>query len=710
MKRNKWTYLLSVILAAVLIAVPITEAARFVGDVNGDGKITVFDAQMLREQENRLRYLTESQKDSAGSSTGQGLLEYVLGEPMDIADTNDDGVYEIYTAEGLRELELKKTEDFILMNDVDMQGADWTPIIGFSGSFDGRGYTISNVNITQSTSNLVDGGAKQNMGFFGDTTATGVVKNLNLRNVTITATEDSLYLGLLMGSNRGQVQNCTATGIIRDTRKTYENKVYMGAMIGRICNASNGAAYGSMVGGNSVSLTDDAGVATTKNLCADVVFALSSKVNLYTGLVGWKPNQATVSGEWAGRYCGSSQQTENVRARQDKIVDYMTAMATVAWTPSEELTYVAEGDDLQSSVTQHYLPGQTYYGLPYNRNNGSLERFNSALQPGTNITKKGLGSSVWNEQEGYPGFVQLMGNNCSRAVGWAWMRVSPVLVASAEDSYNGGVYIEYTGYMIPNDTYRETYGVYPVGFWDSENYDAARAAYECSTELSTAAVLTTNGKTVMLEAYASACRADALVNYQADTQKGHARLLVADPVVIRSVDGSIDPERSYIVVTEQGFGIGDIGTDGTTWRVKHKYTFKELLSEDNVSKTYIPVTMRALRDETVREAYLEKISVNAPSAGRVSSNFRIVSTTLTVKCGDIVIYDEEIFTGVGGTSNKYSGTFDEVKLNCHKQAYLDAAAAAGLESGTSGTFSVQVLLSNGDLIDVVTDRAFIYNP
>ena len=621
----------------------------------------------------------------------------------DIMDSNGDGVYEIYTAQGLRELENRKTEKFVLMNDIDMQGADWTPIIGFAGSFDGNGHTISNVSITKSTPNLINSGAAQNMGFFGDTTAAGVVRNLHLRDITITATQDALYVGLLAGSNRGQMSGCTASGTIIDSRQTHGTKTYMGAMIGRICNPSGGADCGSMTGGTSLAVTDSEGVATTNGLCADVVFAIASKDNLYTGLVAWHPPKSAVSGEWAGRYCNSNQLSQEVRARQDKVIDYMTAMAMVAWSPSEELIYIAQGDNMQSSTTQHYLPGQTYYGLPYNHNNGSLERFNSALQPGTNITKKGLGNSIWNEKEGYPGFVQLMGNNCSRAVGWAWMQVSPVLVAS-----NGGAHIEYTGYMLPNDVNRSTYGVYPVGIWNSNNYGASRAAYQCTTEEFTSSVLAANGENTMLEAYAHATRADAMVYYQEDGN-GHARLIAADPVVIRSTDGTIDAGRSYFVITEQGWGISTTDGDNTSWRVKHKYTFKELLSAENPNKTYIPVTMRALRDEAVADSYVQAVSVNTPADGQVSSNYRIVSTTLTVKKGEQVIYDGEIFTGVGGTYNKYSGTFETVKLNCHKDAYLAAATAAGLENGSNCTFSVKVLLSDGTVKIVAEDKEFTYN-
>jgi hypothetical protein len=73
--------------------------------------------------------------------------------------------------------------------------------VRFSGTFDGDGYTITNFNY------CVD--RQKNLGIFGCTGTTSIIKNLNLRNVNIAGRYD---VGGLIGYNFGHVEKCTVTG------------------------------------------------------------------------------------------------------------------------------------------------------------------------------------------------------------------------------------------------------------------------------------------------------------------------------------------------------------------------------------------------------------------------------------------------------------------------------------------------------------------
>ena len=103
MKKSKLARLGLITLSVVLIAatVLVAGAARFVGDINGDGKISVFDAQMLAEQAIGLRTLTAEQKAGAGNSTVDSVLEQVWGLTTTPADSDNDGAYELSTASDL---------------------------------------------------------------------------------------------------------------------------------------------------------------------------------------------------------------------------------------------------------------------------------------------------------------------------------------------------------------------------------------------------------------------------------------------------------------------------------------------------------------------------------------------------------------------------------------------------------------------------------
>ena len=82
MKNNIWRKCFAAVLSLMLllsVALP-TNATVLLGDVNGDGKLTVFDAQMLLESAFQLRNLTPEQLAAAGNATVSQLLESILGK------------------------------------------------------------------------------------------------------------------------------------------------------------------------------------------------------------------------------------------------------------------------------------------------------------------------------------------------------------------------------------------------------------------------------------------------------------------------------------------------------------------------------------------------------------------------------------------------------------------------------------------------------
>jgi len=107
-------------------------------------------------------------------------------------DTDTNKVH-IRTAAQLQAMEDDVDGDYVLDNDIDLTGVDWQPIGIFTGTFNGRGHTISN--LTSYEKNMV--------GLFcllGDDTDDkddrAVVKNFNLENVVLTG---SYALGSVVG-------------------------------------------------------------------------------------------------------------------------------------------------------------------------------------------------------------------------------------------------------------------------------------------------------------------------------------------------------------------------------------------------------------------------------------------------------------------------------------------------------------------------------
>ena len=116
----------------------------------------------------------------------------------------------------------------ILSDDYD---ADEAPF--FAGTFDGKGYSISNLKLSfgiEESDPLYDYG-----GLFGH--VTGTVKDVNLVDVSITASSE--YFGGIAGilDEGGTIENCTTSGTISGAE--YENEL-MGSFIGGIVGASEG--------------------------------------------------------------------------------------------------------------------------------------------------------------------------------------------------------------------------------------------------------------------------------------------------------------------------------------------------------------------------------------------------------------------------------------------------------------------------------------
>jgi hypothetical protein len=148
----------------------------------------------------------------------------------------------------------------VIAPDTDMATADFQGTM-FSGTFDGNGYTISNL--------AINAGATGNdcLGLFGCISETAIVKNLAVENVNISGTGGSDDCGGIVGWNRGIVQASHSSGSI-------SGQAFLGGLIGRgisgnimRCYSSANVAgtssnIGGLVGTNSAGSTIQESYAT----------------------------------------------------------------------------------------------------------------------------------------------------------------------------------------------------------------------------------------------------------------------------------------------------------------------------------------------------------------------------------------------------------------------------------------------------------------
>ena len=143
------------------------------------------------------------------------------------------------------------TEDITLTKPATGE-SNWTPISGYSGTFDGDGHAIDNLTINTT---------KEKQGLFSTISSPGIVKNLTLRNVQI---EGGLMTGGIAGYNFGTITDCKASGNIKGT--TTVGGIAGTSFMGSITNCSfdgsvisDGGAAGGISGSNGKGTTTGKG-------------------------------------------------------------------------------------------------------------------------------------------------------------------------------------------------------------------------------------------------------------------------------------------------------------------------------------------------------------------------------------------------------------------------------------------------------------------
>jgi len=140
-----------------------------------------------------------------------------IGDPYQIVD--------VYGLQGIASSAGLLGSSFELVNNIDASGTkNWNTQAGFvpignattyySGSFDGKGHTISELHINRSGTDYV--------GLFGMTNDNGTISNLGIIGGSVTG---KAYTGGLVGHNRGRIDQCYYEGTVSGT-------TYVGGLVG----------------------------------------------------------------------------------------------------------------------------------------------------------------------------------------------------------------------------------------------------------------------------------------------------------------------------------------------------------------------------------------------------------------------------------------------------------------------------------------------
>jgi hypothetical protein len=298
--------------------------------------------------------------------------------------------------------------------------------------------------------------------------------------------------------------------------------------------------------------------------------------------------------------------------------------------------YYTDTCNTASKHEQTWKAGQVYFGPPYAHFALSLEAMEALMEAdGT------LKSSVPAE-----GFNLLFGNDCADSMYWAYSQISSKVT-----------------YTLTKNAIC-TNGMLPVG------------GYEVTNTISTTDICAANGAEKMYEAYACTRPGDALL-----FAPGHIRMAAESAYVFRNADGSINPDKSYVLAHDQGAGFGATQIQNqSTCKTNTKYTFTQLFKGN-----YIPLTIEAFTegpDAVTVSTTNTATDKTGLAAGIVSSNYRL--NWVTVKITDAAgaaVYSKTVYV-----SNNNEQDTTQFALS----AFRAEINALKLTAGAQYTYAVEV--------------------
>lgn len=134
--------------------------------------------------------------------------------------------------------------NYVLHADLDFTDKIWPTVLmygNFAGSIQGNGYTISNVNVTQTN------GSKTNAGLFGQLTESAAITDVTFENVTFTIKAGTRMMGTNFGLLAGTISDGSTLTNVRITNGLLQidSACYFGVddySIGLVCGMGNAGA------------------------------------------------------------------------------------------------------------------------------------------------------------------------------------------------------------------------------------------------------------------------------------------------------------------------------------------------------------------------------------------------------------------------------------------------------------------------------------
>ncbi len=311
-----------------------------------------------------------------------------------------------------------------------------------------------------------------------------------------------------------------------------------------------------------------------------------------------------------------------VEEARKRVLDYYYQMSQVKWICKSDMDFT-KGQPFTSRL--YYKAGETYYGIPYCSRLAYLEQFRM----------------VDDENGYYTGPIKYdtcIGNSCASSIRVAMNTVSGNITAwSSADFYPW-----------------TDKGLVKVGDYDWNGIDVSQR-----DKLITKTVNDKNGVQTIYEAYALLIPGDTIAARwkSGSSVIGHARLISAEPTVVRNGKGEINGTKSYLTVYEQCSSFNEKSDVNTTFKINSIYSFKDLFEDG-----YIPSRLAEFEKGEIADAQI--------TCSKVSSAKTAIGSAYpsgTISCDNYIILHVKVefidSDGKVATYAEYAPKEKSVKLD-----------------------------------------------
>lgn len=339
----------------------------------------------------------------------------------------------------------------------------------------------------------------------------------------------------------------------------------------------------------------------------------------------------------------------------------MSDLLTVQWCTATEIAYYKTG--AASTKRFCHKPMNIYGGTLYSNASTGLFQFLEYYNYDSGMLE-------------YPGQMYELqyelGSACADCVLWGWSSVCNSITAGFHPVFM----VQKNGYL-------------PVGGYV---YNEKINSYnECPSYT----IIEQNGEDIIFNAYTQVQPADVVIT----TSENHAMMVIEPAVVIYNDDGTINTEKSYIVIQDQWAGTPsgffDVEENGTTihytGRTRMEFTFDWLLS-----KNYIPVTAAEFIGEKAYENATVSASQSCTTPDQVqtttiTSNYplAVVRVVIEDENGQRNITERKFFSGKSETGVPRSFDLSELK-------YWQTLGTSELNKA-GNTLKIEVVSATGEV-------------